>query len=382
MGVRPIRDRRRPLGAQFAATHCETADDVVLGNIPVKILLGCASAFPDNLLWHLDRVDQPSAELDGRAFRGFGGAGAVIYVVDSGVLAAHDEFDSRVIGGIDLVPASGNPCPSPDQALQPCGNTPATVALASHGSGAASVAGGMRVGVAPDAAIVSVRIISAYSNPTMARFDAALDAIREHAFDPRTPPFRTAIVNFSLSVPEPDSSGVSAAAIEEKMRAMTTGVDSDGRWDANGKRFFFTFAAGNAPAACPAGGVSAIFPARMARHAHGMVSVGGMTAANGLWSGGCVGEVYAPAEEIFVATSTAHNHYRGGGPVFARSGTSWSAPIVAGLAARLLHLEPNLTPAQIELGLLATASALSDAGGKVPVFAPVARPGKRRSVRH
>src|ERR1041384_2693924 len=56
------------LFAQTAPTKCQTGNDFVMGNVPVKTLVACADSFADDVLWHLDRVDQIGGELDGRAF--------------------------------------------------------------------------------------------------------------------------------------------------------------------------------------------------------------------------------------------------------------------------------------------------------------------------
>lgn len=364
------------LVAQFAPTHCQTGTATLSNGVPVKTLLGCADAFPDNVLWHLDRLDQVSPELNGQAYRGFGGAGSVIYIMDTGVLATHDEFmtatGSRVIAGIDLVPPSGNGCLSPDYALQPCGTGLVDMGE-THGTGTAAAAAGKNVGVAPEAFIVSVRISGLRAFATFARIDQALDAIVANALDPRTPQFKTGIISLSFAVNEPDTSGVTAEQVEEKIRRMTTGV--------NGKRFFFAVSAGNAPSACAPGVATKLFPQRIASAVDGMVLVGGTTAANAVWSNSCGGgEVFAPAEHGLIASSTGHDHYRGGDFWLPDSGTSWSAPIIAGIAARLLQRNPDLSPAEIEAQLRATTSFLNDGVSKVPVFTPV--PTRRRSVAH
>ena len=365
------------LVAQFAPTHCNTGSLTLPYGVPVKTLLGCADAFPDDVLWHLDRIDQVSPELNGQAYRGFGGAGSVIYILDTGVLATHDEFmtatGSRVIAGIDLVPPSGNGCMSPDHALQPCVKDRLDLAANSHGTATASAAAGKNVGVAPEASIVVVRIFGLLSFPTFARLDQALDAIIANAFDPRTPQFETGIISMSFGMNEPDTSGVTAEQLEEKIRRMTTGV--------NGKRFFFAVSAGNAPVACAPGVAATIFPQRIAKAIDGMVLAGGMTAANTIWSNSCGGgEVYAPAEHGLLASPSGHDHYRGGDFSLPDSGTSWSAPIIAGIAARMLQRNPDLSPAEIEAQLRATTSFLNDGVSKVPVFTPVS--SKRRSVAH
>ena len=50
-------------------------------------LLGCGDGFAENVLWHLDRADSRSGELDGLVTRPATGKGAVVYVFDSGIRA-------------------------------------------------------------------------------------------------------------------------------------------------------------------------------------------------------------------------------------------------------------------------------------------------------
>jgi subtilisin family serine protease len=163
---------------------------------------------------------------------------------------------------------------------------------------------------------------------------------------------------------------------------MTQGVDANGNPAANGKRFFFTFAAGNVFATtCDAGGPTKVYPATIGSQIDGAVTVGGTTRNDTIWSGSCRGaELYAPAEELLVAISSATNHYRAGPNFFPNSGTSWSAPIVAGIAARFLETNPSLTPPQLEARLLASAVPIGTTGERIPLFLPP--PARQRSVRH
>jgi subtilisin family serine protease len=96
-----------------------------------------------------------------------------------------------------------------------------------------------------------------------------------------------------------------------------------------------------------------------------------MTADNTWWPGACHGglEVLAPSSGIFSATITANDHYRGTRPNL-RSGTSFAAPIISGIAARMLSENPNLTPPELENAIVSTPSriafpAASYADGKV-----------------
>jgi hypothetical protein len=214
-----------------------------------------------------------------------------------------------------------------------------------------------------------------------------LNAIIRHAWSPDAPPFHTAVVNISGWVLERLNGAsvalagpaVSYATVEQKMRAMIGGVDASGRPDPNGKRFLFVVAANNVDGGCGESGIVDRFPATLGAKIEGMITVGGMTEANTNWNGSCRGgvEVLAPAQGIFSATITAHDQYRGRRP-YLRSGTSFAAPIISGIAARLLSDRPDLTPQQIETWISQTPSRVDDplpalADGRVGFIQSIAR---------
>src|SRR6185369_4464970 len=112
------------------------------------------------------------------------------------------------------------------------------------------------------------------------------------------------------------------SAVERKMRDMIGGVDMNGNPDPNGKRFLFVVAGNNVDGGCGRSGVVDRFPAILGTEIQGIVTVGGMTEQNQSWIGACRGgiEVLAPAQQIFSATITGPQHYRGRKPNL-RSGT-------------------------------------------------------------
>jgi subtilisin family serine protease len=322
-----------------------------------------------------------SGALDGKVTRRATGRGAVIYFIDTGVLAAHTEFataaGSRVIGGI---PAGGN-CP-PDA---PCWfpQNPSGILTVGHGTGVASVAAGRNTGIAPDASLVAV--LNAGDVPF---FTAQLKRIIAHAYDPATPSFRTAIINISavLGLADPH-----VPELDALIRRMTTGVNAEGDADPNGKRFFFSVIAGNYYSdplinQCGANDAVLSYPSTLAPLIDGLVAVGGIDRENHYWAGSCKGpvvELLAPAPDVFVASIGANDRYRFK-PAASVSGTSWSAPYVSGIAALLLELDPNRSPAELEALLKASPSRV--AGLPVPIMpgnepTPPTGP-RRRSARH
>ena len=87
------------------STFCEESTVVLDADHTASRLGRCGDQYGEDLLWHLDRIDQISPDLDGHFDRHNAGAGVTVYVMDTGVMATHDEFESatssRVIGGYD-----------------------------------------------------------------------------------------------------------------------------------------------------------------------------------------------------------------------------------------------------------------------------------------
>lgn len=375
-----------PLRAQeIVPTHCEESEVAIDRQHTATRLGRCGDNIPSDTLWHLDRIDQIGGNLDGHFVRRNRGTGTVVYVMDTGVFAAHDEFatssGSRVIAGFDRtrdVPVGESRCRSANKATAPCWSDTTELTAASHGTSVASLIAGKNVGVAPDASIVSVRVMNESGLTNTRAYLDGLDAIIVHAWSAAAPPFHTAVVNISgwvldhLSNSSDDPShAVSYGAVEKKMLDMIAGVDAAGTRDPDGKRFLFVVAGNNIDGGCGRAGVVDRFPAILGREFDGIVTVGGMTQDNSSWIGSCRGgvEVLAPAQSIFSATITAHDHYRGRHPNL-RSGTSFAAPIISGIAAILIAEHPEMTPEQLEQWITSTPSRVDDpdetfAGGKV-----------------
>lgn len=360
--------------AQISSTHC-VETEVALDADHTSSRLERCGAGESTLLWHLDRIDQLDGNLDGQFDVGNAGARSVIYVMDTGVMASHAEFTnangtSRVIAGFDAtgsVDIGRSRCASANKATAPCYENFEELPAASHGTSVASIAAGRTIGVAPEATIVSIRVMNERGLATTRTYLEGLDAIIHHAWAPSTPAFHTAVVNISGWVLERlNTSSVSGpvvkySEVEQKIRDMIAGVDANGRRDPQGRKFLFVVAANNTDGGCGPSGTIDRFPATLGKSIEGVITVGGMTASNTTWAGTCRGgvEVLAPAQGIFSATITAADHYRGRKP-YLRSGTSFAAPIISGIAARLLSDEPGLDPAQLEDRIVDTPSRVSD----------------------
>jgi subtilisin family serine protease len=390
------------LRAQTTSTLCQAGETNVPGTSIVDLrLIGCGEGFHDNLLWHLDRADSPNGALDARVTRTATGKGAVVYMCDTGVMRDHDEFarpdGSAVIGAIYPAGVGSPTCSSTDPALVPCNGTDNDLLANGHGTATASIVAGRTVGLAPDAKIVAVYMPAVGSN--IAGWVSALDAIIRHAWDPATPQFKTGIINMSFVPGFATPPDAKFPAFESKMRQMIDGVDRDGNPNPNGKKFLFLTIAGNylpgRGTHCDANMSSNLYPAVLGASIDGLITVGGIDETNHIWDRSCRGDavdILAPAADMLVASAGRHDDYRSGqliGGYPLNSGTSFSAPYVAGLAALLLEKNANVTPRQLETILKQNASHVANAdevtaGGRVAIFdlAPPPAPPRRRSVLH
>ncbi len=265
--------------------------------------------------WGIDRLDQRGNTLDNRYAVPLDGTGVSAYVIDTGVLASHDEFGGRVLGGMDGVGDGGG--------TEDCNG---------HGTHVAGTIAGTHYGVAPMARVVPVRVLGCTGDGSVSDVIAGINwMVSNHGAG--TP----AVANMSMGTP-------SSSALN---RAVDTAT-ADG--------ITMAVAAGNSNTdACtmsPASAATAI-------------SVGATDDddARAQFSdyGPCV-TVFAPGVEIESAWSSDPKATE------VLSGTSMAAPHAAGVAALLLSGTPGATPVQVRQGIIdgATPGAVSNPGGGSP----------------
>jgi hypothetical protein len=241
------------------------------------------------------------------------GTGAVVYVIDTGIRATHDEFTGVTVTGWNRPGLSG------DWDTDTYG----------HGTEVASAAVGATRGVAKGADLHVVRIGADASvmPPLLSWFEDAVDEVLTH----HATSGKAGVVNYSAPLPgdpfEGGDGGDFAAAVAKVEELLEAGIH-------------VVMAEGN----------SAALETQMPPELHGKVlMVGGTTSAGVFWDdGGGAGSNYspstnilAPAKEVPVAYNTGDSNYG------TDTGTSFAAPMVAGAVAKIIGANPHLSPERV-----------------------------------
>ncbi|MEW2069488.1 S8 family peptidase [Streptomyces sp. NPDC007346] len=252
--------------------------------------------------WGTDRIDQRALPLDDTFTTTATGDGVKVYVVDTGIDAAHAEFGDRVVNGYDAV--------GDGRDGQDCNG---------HGTHVAGTVGGSTSGVAEDVSLVNVRVLDCRGRGTWAGILAGFDWVAEDAAAGSTP----AVLNASLGGAR---SNAVDAAVEAVVDAGVLPVVAAGNDDSD---------------ACD------VSPAA----ADGVVTVGASDRQDRETSfsnwGSCL-SLYAPGADIVAA--------RLGGGTVSLNGTSMASPHVAGVAALYKEKNPSATPAAVANWLTGTAT--------------------------
>lgn len=258
--------------------------------------------------WPLDRLE---AE---RVWPSTLGAGAVVAVVDSGVDGTHPDLRGALVAGLDLIDPGGD----------------GSVDAQGHGTGVAGAAAALldgqgMAGLAPEVAIMPVRVVGADGTASSSDVAEGVVWAADHGAD---------VVNVSLGGPE-DSSVLREAAAYAVARGSTV-VAAAGNEGESGNPIIY-------PAAYPE-----------------VIAVGAtdrFDAVPAFSSSGDHVDLAAPGVEVVVPVP---------GPSWGYAdGTSFAAPYVAAAAALLRAREPELSPAQVAARLAGTAEDL-DAPGADP----------------
>ncbi len=267
---------------------------------------------PNPPSWGLDRVDQRSETLD-FSYAWYAPEPAVdvhVYVLDSGIRSTHTDFGGRV----DTLNSFNAYNDGND--VNDCNG---------HGTHVAGIVGGQQHGVAKNAILHPVRVLSCSGSGSLSAVIAGIDWITTQVIQHQHP----AVANMSLAT---SPSLVLDNAVRTSIEAGVT----------------YVVAAGN-------NGNSACYysPARVEE----VLTVGATTVNDARAPdsnyGDCV-DIYAPGSGI----SSTFN--RSDSDTLTMSGTSMAAPHVAGTAALLLAQNPDTAPAELAEVIIGQASSFVD----------------------
>ena len=262
--------------------------------------------------WHLDRIDEDSYPLDGSYAYDNSGDGVRIYVIDTGIRQTHNEFGSRadILYEADTWSPSDTDCHG-------------------HGTRIASAAAGATYGVAKDATLIGVRVNDCSLGANKGHIISGIEWVANNHVKP-------AVANLSYKGANNLVQSVSDA-VEDLVDAGVMLTKSAGNDDKE---------------AC---GESEM------HDDPGVFVVGAMelNTSDVKWSdsnwGSCL-DVYAPGASMRLAGIGSDSDTDD------VAGTSYAAPLAAGVAAAYLEDYPNDSPATVHAALRGGSTQTSVSG--------------------
>jgi subtilisin family serine protease len=230
------------------------------------------------------------------------GQGVNVYVIDTGIKLTHTEFEGRAVWGANYV-----------DSIRDDNN--------GHGTHCAGTVGGHSVGVARYARLVAVRVLNGQGSGTNSGVISGINYAATQHRQQGVP----SVVSMSLG------GGFNTAmnnAVTACVNAGVTNVVAAGNDNANA----CNYSPASTPSAITVGSTTTDASNRDVRSSFSN-------------HGNCV-DVFAPGSNIYSCGITSNSAYT------TLSGTSMACPHVAGLAATILHAQPNLSPAAVKSAMI------------------------------
>jgi subtilisin family serine protease len=288
--------------------------------------------------WHLDRLDQLSLPLNGTYEYFENGAGVTVFVLDTGIRFTHNTFGGRAgTAAFDCVAFSNSNCPGvPSVVIHD--ESPDCIG---HGTLVASIVGGTWPGVANGVTLIGIIVKSSRNNNhSCGASGDTSDIVQGLAFALEQADFISGRKVAVMSVIVPGGStlvdGAVADLIDEGV-VFVTGANNDNANACN-------YSPGRLPAVLTVGA---------SNEADARADFSGYGSCVDLFAPGTNVKGAGIANDFANATS---------------NGTSYSAPIVAGLAAMYLNRFPTATPAQVHTAIVngAAVGTLTNVGAGSP----------------
>ncbi|XP_072032999.1 extracellular serine proteinase-like [Amphiura filiformis] len=267
--------------------------------------------------WGLDRIDQRDQPTDGQYSPVAFGTGVNVYVIDSGIHLTHVDFEGRVTAFKDFINdgLDGGDCHG-------------------HGTAVAGVIGGTVYGVAKDVNLFSCRVHGCYGS-TIGTKDFVIAAMDDIASRGTLP----GVVSVTFTSAKDDTLDTATSNLIDMGFSVVAPAGNDN----------------NDACLYSPGSVKEVITV-------GSIHPSDWRSSYSNW-GSCL-DVFAPGAGISSDWHTSDT------ATIAYSSTSMACAHAAGAAAKILGINPQLTPAEVHADIVASATP-----DKIPNPEPAAKPG-------